>query len=206
MDLKVGWLYRFSFTEYFNKLDGTYTLTRVYTFDELTNDGITIKESLYSVYNVPDTQYAADIPKIISEPIYKLVSVIDPDTTVYVPNCVLSTEPVFSVREYSNLVLAIPIGIYRNTEDLSSVKNAISEEIAATLGEVGDASYIAVSSKYLTENEYADAIKDRENKVKQVLNYFSENVKLQNTVSKQKTQIKALTDIIVSLQNNDTGA
>ena len=199
MSVNVGWTYKFTFTNDFSSLNGVYSVVKIYTYDELINDGIDLNDGLYAHVGKTSEQLDSDVGLYRNEDIYKLVNPDDSAVVYYAPAPILMTIPDPNIAKYSKLVLGVNLGIFDNQEQLASVISTLQEILSKTVGIVETPQLFSVGHKWLTPDEYATIEAERITASREVVNYFSETQKLLETVSKQQTQISVLSNHIKNL-------
>lgn len=151
--ITVGWTYKFSFKPAFAALDGVYTISKIYSWNEVLNEQLSLFDLLYSPLNIPAEKYNEDTKIYRNEPVYKLTSPID-GSVQYIPESVFGNKPIYTVNEYFNLALMMPLGTYADEAGLSYLSDTIGDQIRSTLGITGRAIIATVGKTYLTEDEY----------------------------------------------------
>ncbi len=192
MSVNVGWTYKFTFTNDFSSLNGVYSVVKIYTYDELINDGVDLNEGLYAHVGKTADNLDADVHLYRNEDIYKLVNPDDSTVVYYVPYLILLTIPDPNINKYPKLVLGVNLGIFENAEQLTSVINTLQEILSKTVGITEAPKIFSVGHKWLTPDEYADIELSRVTASRSVVNYYSEIQKLLKTLSQQQTQIEVL--------------
>lgn len=199
MNVEVGWTYKFSFIKDFQSLDNVYTLVRIYTYAEILEDSINLAEVLYSLVGKTQEEYEQDANAYKSQRIFKLQHPTVTDTIIYVPASLVAEVPNPFVKQYAKLVVAVNIGVYPNDEELNHVKDVLHQQLAAQLGFADNPDVFSVSHVWLTEEEYNSVVADRENTAKTIINYFSENRKLQKELDQAKERVKQYEEYIAQI-------
>lgn len=203
MNLELGWTYKFQFIKGFESLNSVYKLVKMYTYDELLEDGIDLSSSLYALVGKTEVEYEEDAPSYKTQKILKLKHPTSQSRIIYVPVGILAEIPNYNVKSYSKLALALELGIYPNTEDIAYVSNLLQEQLSTMLGFANAPNLIAISQVWLSDDEYQDITSSREN-AKQVVNYFSENIKLREINMELTSRINALEQIIIEYQKSNS--
>lgn len=190
MNIELGWTYKFTFLKDFIIFNGVYTVIKIYTYAELIAEGINLYETLYSPAGKTETEFESDVVSYKQQRIYKLKNPDNPTEVLYVPEGILSEAPNFSVKKYAKLVVALNVGVYPNKEELDYVKDLLHEQLNTILGFANSPDVIAIQHQWYTDDEYKQLVEDRE-QAKQVVNYFSENLKLQKTNAELRATIAA---------------
>lgn len=199
MSVNVGWTYKFTFTNDFVDLDGVYSVVKIYTYDELINDGIDLVDGLYTKVGKTGDDLELDVHLYRDEDIYKLVNPDNIEIVYYVPAPILANTPNPNIKKYPKLVIGINLGIYNDETELNYIKDTLHELLASTLGLVDPPKVFSVNNVWLTEEEYDNIVEIRKSTATDVVNYFSENIKLRNTISKQNSTIEYLQSVIQNL-------
>ena len=210
MQLELNWCYKFCFTDPFDKLDNVYRLTKILTYEEMLNEGITLS-SLYSLVGKTDADLEKDYidKNYANERIYKLVHPTILDTVFYVPKCLLASVPNPSVKEYAKLVVSFNIGIYPGEEDLSYIKNEFGQQLRDYLGYTKDPDIFSISTQWLTDEDYQKTVDERnankavdENGNYKVLSYFSAFKAQEKEILNLKAKVAAYENIITNYLPN----
>lgn len=211
MHVELGWTYKFSFISDFSILDGIYTVVKVYSYEEFLNDGLSLASTLYSViYKDPKDAEAALEEDLLTkefnyreQEIYKLRDPEYYDTVIYVPESIILKVPNFNIKKYSNVVVAINLGLYPGDEDLSSVREIMSEHLSSQLGYMDTPDLITIGHKWLSEEDYNAEQANREANKKNVINYFSECTRLSNINSQLSSTIENYNKLFKDWINSD---
>ena len=210
MQLELNWCYKFNFLEPFNKINNVYRLTKILTYEEMLNEGMTLS-SLYLLVDKTEADLEKDYieKNYKDERIYKLVHPTILDTVFYVPECLLSEVPNPSVKEYAKLIVSFNIGIYPGEEDISYIKSEFGQQLKDYLGYTKDPDIFSISTQWLTDQEYQEIV-DNRNKNKaigedgnyKVLSYFSAFKAQEKEILNLKAKIKAYENIITNYLPN----
>ena len=194
MQLKPGWTYKFSFLPGFDTLDGVYTVMKIYTYDEMLADGVTLYDGLYSHVGKTEQNVNDDVTSMNfrDEDVYKLTHPEDSEIVYYVPYGVLAIAPDPNVAAYPKLVLAFNVGVATSEEELSGISANINEVISKMFGIPDAAKVFSIGNEWLTEDEYATIVANRDTSAKAVVSYFADNVQLRNDLEKRNARIAAL--------------
>lgn len=194
--INLNWQYQFKFGEMFEKLNGIYTVTKIYSYPELIDDGINIWESLYDG-SVEYNEFEETIfPEIKIAPIYKLVSVMNEEVILYIPRREVTINPDFNINKYYNLVVTWNVGVYEDKEQLSYAQNLLTETIEKVFGTEVDPDLIDIGVRYLTDKEFEKIEKERAERRDKAFTLFSENQRLRSEILEREEKIKALSEII----------
>jgi len=159
----VGHVYKFIFKSYISNLNGIYKLTNMMTIDELINNyKIDIYKHTFEPNNVSQETFETDIyPDLSSSVIYKLQSVKDMSVIWYIPECVLSKQPIYDIRVYFDLGFAVNLGIYKDIGRINSVKSKIENMLISELGVNKDVIIFTTKEVWMTDEEYKDIENER---------------------------------------------
>ena len=142
-----------------------------------------------------------DVNMYRTQEIYKLVHPEDETIIWYIPEGLFSTVPNYNVKKYSDFAIALRVGIYPDEDKLRYVQNVLQQQLSAMLGFTNGPDIISVGEKWLTDEEYKDAVADREQTAKTVVNYFSENIELRKQIDHLKDRCNAYEEIIIGIAN-----
>jgi len=197
--LQPGWTYNFKFKTEFASLDGVYTVVKIYSYNELVKDKISLYKELYEPLQLTQERFEKDAVAYFTESIFKLVDPNDEDNVKYSPESILTTIPGYNLQEYNDVALAFHIGTYQKGEEFQSVLSNISQEISSALGVDQEPRVLVTAKRFLTDDEYLDIQILRNLNKTSILNYFSENVKLRNENQNLKARIEKLNNYITTI-------
>lgn len=197
--LQPGWTYNFKFKTEFASLDGVYTVVKIYSYNELVKDKISLYKELYEPLQLTQERFEKDAVTYFTESIFKLVDPNDEDNVKYSPESILTTIPGYNLQEYNDVALAFHIGTYQKGEEFQSVLSNISQEISSALGVDQEPRVLVTAKRFLTDDEYLDIQVLRNLNKTSILNYFSENVKLRNENQNLKARIEKLNNYITTI-------
>ena len=80
------------------------------------------------------------------------------------------------------------------------MRDALVQLTEASLGISPDPKFMTVGNVWLTDTEYAEEVAKRDDKLKKVVNYFSENRRLERSMSSLKTLLADYEALIVRQQ------
>ena len=81
------------------------------------------------------------------------------------------------------------------------MKNTFTEIVEATYGITPDVNFVTIEEKWLTDEQYSEIVAARDKSKQKVLNYYSENLRLQKQLSQANTAIKEYEKLIANLQS-----
>lgn len=201
--IKTGWTYKFKFINAFKSHDKAYTIVKIYSWDELLKENISLYDLLYGPLNIPREQFNQDVLEFRKQNIYKLINPLDQTNEIFVPEGILSTIPLYPVKQYGNLVFYIPLGVYEDQQGLDYLFNQVKEQLTGALGVTHDPKLVATSYTYLTETEYQEYAAERNAMTKKILNFFTENIKLRSENDTLRAQIKGYQDLIMKFNGGE---
>lgn len=197
-----GVVYKFVFDTGYDCYNGTYRLVQLMTYDEYISNEREILADFYTPNGKDEAAVTADLQKLQSSKIMKLVSPddMDTETEIYAPFCFLTEIPDCNVSEYQRFGIVALIGITDKVEHLDFMRDSLTELTEASLGISPDPKFMTVGSVWLTDAEYAEEVAKRDANLKKVVNYFSENRRLGNLLSSQKTRLAEYEALIIRQQ------
>lgn len=197
----TGVVYKFIFEPTYNYHEGVYRLVKLMTYDEYIEEGRDLLSDFFTPNGKDDKDLNTELPKIKESRIMKLVRPDDTDATapVFAPLCYVKEVPDCNVKEYKSFGIVAFVGITDTTEPLDYVKANIIEQFESALGIAPEPQFVITRSNWLTDREYQEELHKREETKKAVINYFSENQRLQKQLSQQRTLIAEYEKLIIRL-------
>ena len=201
----VGAVYNFKFQTEYSNFNGTYKVTGIMSYDEyLSNDG-----DIVSDFFTPNNQQAVaddEIANVRQSVIMKLDPPDEDDDGIskYAPLCYVSETPDFNVKKYQKFGMITYIGICEDPDVFNFMKNTVTEAVESTFGITPEPMFVVTGEEWLTETEYNNVLKERDDSKKKVLNYYSENLRLQKELSQYKTKLNEYEKLIINLQTQIT--
>lgn len=194
----VGGIYKFTFIDRFNILSGIYKLAKLMTYDEFLEEGEDLLSKLYEPCGLSKEDLDADLQEIKASKIMKLTnpSIHTENSLMYMPLCFMDTTPDHNVKCYYKFGVVAYVGITEDPSTLSEIKNTIKDRAKAMLGIDPDPALITVGEEWLTESDYQQIVSRRKATQSGVLNYFSENVRLEKELTSLKSTLAAYEEII----------
>lgn len=199
---EVDTIYNFVFLDGYNIYDGIYKVLKTMTYDEYVSDGGNILDDWFTPNDKTKDDATAIITELRTSRILKLVKPDDEDNenVIFASSYFLSGTPDFNVEKYYKFGLVASLGITKDPELLDFMKTNITEVAEAALGITPEITFATISEQWLTGNEYQNILTQRDTTKQKVLNYYSENLKLQKLLSQANTKIKEYEKLIVNLQ------
>lgn len=199
----VGSVYKFTFDSGLDAQNGTYRLVKLMSYEEYLSEDGDIFRDFFEPNGKSEEELNADLVKIKSSKIMKLVDPSDNSDSaiaVFAPLCYLKSSPDYHVSKYTKFGVLACIGITKNPEDLDFMRDSIVEQVEATLGITPDPKYVSISETWLTDDEYAEIVAQRDESKKKTTNYFSENKELQKRMSSLQAILKEYEKLIINQQ------
>ena len=201
----VGATYQFKFISGFESFNGIYTVSKVMTYAEYVDDGGDIEEDFFAPVGKED-ELAQNTDQVRSSKILKLIS---PDENsdndpLYAPMVYLAETPDFNVKKYYNIGVIAKIGVVEEAETVDFIKDTITQTVEAALGITPDPKLVITGSKWLTKTEYQEILASRDKEKQKVLNYYSENLRLEKVLMAAQTRIKEYEALIINQQQHIT--
>lgn len=194
-----GVTYYFTFELDYSNRDGIYTLVKLMTYDEYLNDGGDLMSDVFSPAGKTEDDMTLRLEEIRNTKMMKLVT---PDTlettqTIFMPITFATDNPDHNVKKYLKLGLVTYIGVTDDEELLADMKNCVNEHVLAATGIDMQPRFVAVGETWLTESQYKDLLAERDATKKKIINYYSENIKLEKRIASLQEQLKAYEEIII---------
>ena len=214
-----GIIYKFTFEDGYSYFNGAYKVVKVMSFDEYLDDGGDIINDFYmpafasrlnsededvDMVEVNDT-FLADQDHIRSHKILKLLppegSSAD-DTGIFVSMYYIKDTPDFNIKKYLKFGMTTYIGVTDEPAVLENMRDTIKMHVDGTVGVDSDPQFVSVGEEWLTDDEYQEIVNLRRSKVRETINYYTENVKLHQIIANYKDQIIAYEDVIKQLSKD----
>lgn len=203
MSITVGHIYKFSFEQDFENLNGIYKVTHAMDYDTLLVDDVDLLKSLFEPANLTDIELQAALPTIKTDTFYRLVT-IDGQTELYVPYQYVVGIPVPDVFEYAKLMLVVDLGPWAEPDVLAGIQSIISDYLENAYGIVEQPEVMAYDNVWMAESDY-EATKDARQTVitngTGTINYFTETQKKQVIIDAKDARIAALEALVVQLHD-----
>lgn len=210
----VGVVYGFTFNAGYDAFNGIYKLTKLVTYDQYLEESGNLLTDFYEPNGLEQTDLDRDLPTIRESKIMQLSppDSLSTEAAKYAPLCFLETTPDHHVDKYYKFGIISQIGITANPAELDFMRQAIIEHVEAATGITPDPKLVTLSETWMTESQYADEIAKRDEAKKKLVNYYSENQRLQAqlrdvqtilkdyeaTIIKQQRQLEEVDDILAS--------
>lgn len=205
----VGVVYKFEFDPGYNAFDGVYQLTKLTTYDQYLQDGGNLLNDFYTPNDKTETDLNNDLAMIRESRIMQLLppdaSITETDKIKYAPLCFLAVTPDHNVSKYQDFGIICKVGTTKQASDLDYIRNALVEHIEAALGITPDPRYVILQERWLTTSEYNDIVSERDESKQKILNYYSENQRLEAKLRDLQTLLNEYerTIIILNQQQSD---
>ena len=198
----VGVVYNFTFAPGYDAFNGVYRLTKLSTYDQYLGDGGNLLNDFYTPNGKTQEDLDRDLSEIRSSKIMQLSSpeTLNDGTVRYAPLCFLQTTPDHNVHQYQRFGIIAQIGITDDPTDLDFVRTALIEHIEAATGITPDPRYVTLAAVWMTEAQYAEEVAKRDETKKHIINYYSENQRLQQSQAQLQTLLKQYETTIIKQQ------
>ena len=198
----VGVVYSFTFESAYAKLNGIYRVDKLMTYDEYLADGGNILTDFYTPAEADADLLAQELANIRESKIMKLTTVDTSVETVtyFAPLCLVSETPDYHVNKYVRFGIVSYIGITDDPTTLDYVKENLEQQFLAALGITPDSQFIITGETWLTDTGYAEEVAKRDKTKKSMVNYYSENIRLQKALASANARNKVLETLAINLQ------
>lgn len=197
----VGAVYKFKFTKEFEKFNGTYRVSELMSYDQYLSNGGDIDSDFFGPNN-QSSILAQEIQNVRSSQILKLEAPAqDSDVPpVYAPLYYVAETPDYNVKCYKRFGMITYIGISEDPAVFNFMRDVVSEAVETTFGITPDPKFVVTGEEWLTDAEYNDVLNKRDTSKMKVLNYYSENQRLEKELSSVKTKLSEYEKLIINLQ------
>lgn len=146
----------FEFISKFETLDGVYIVRATTTFADAVASGIDFFENLYNPAGLNRTEYAADYANYKKDRVCTVESVTDSTVVYYLPESIFAKVPDPTIREYYPLVMAVDLGVQKNTQTILPLIDLVSDLIKDSIGVENPVRIVSDPNKkiYLTDAQY----------------------------------------------------
>ena len=200
----VGVVYKFIFQNGYHAQNGIYRLAKLSEYDEYLTESGDLLRDFYEPNGKTDTELNADLPKIRASKIMKLVNpetIVGEETdAVFAPLCFLLATPDYNVKRYPNIAVVSNIGIAEDTKDYDFVCERITEAVESTLGISPNPKIVILKYQWMTEQEYADIVANRDHSKRKYENYYAATIRLEKEVQSLNTIINEYEKLIINQQ------
>lgn len=195
---ELGTTCRFVFTAKFSTLNGVYRVRAETTFKDALISGIDFVEGLYTPAGLSRDDFTADYSSYLNDRIVVLESVLSSDTVYYVPESVFLNVPDPTIREYFPLILAVDLGVTKNTQSVLPLIDAITDLVRSQLGTDNPVRLVTSSENkvYLTDDEYAVVETERAKNITRLIPLSVQLKQSQDKIVQLAAQIAAYEKLI----------
>lgn len=198
MYITPGKTYKFTFVSGFEELDGVYTVLQVLSNAEMLSEQLSVEDT-YTALGKEETEFIVDKPTYVNDPFLKLVHVVT-GTEYYVSQLMIATVPDFSIKQYVNLGLLVPLGVFQTETELNGIESSVSTILKANHGITNQPIVIKHGADtWLTDMEYDNIVELRIANKETLISYYTISQQLSNENSTLRTRITQLETIIQSL-------
>lgn len=201
--IETSWTYKFQFITGFETLNDIYTVAAIMSFEEMLALNINLVQTLYTKVGKTQLDYEQDVQVYKGKKVYKLVLVgkkVNPKDPViyYIPEVLIDKIPDYNVKQYPDLVVALRLGAIDNAETIGYIKTVLQQQISKMFGITVTPDVISVDKIWMTTDDYAALEATRNTAMKEVVNWYSETVRLQGEIDKLKALIAAQQETIMA--------
>lgn len=154
---------------------GIFRVEKVMSYLDMSVSGIDLFLNIYKPAGLSRELYEADLEKLSSTTVYKLVSVTNPQVVYYMPLMFIDGTPDSTMNLYNKLMLTIDLGVQFDIELISEIKTIIENVLQAKWGLTGAVEAAIYDKVWLPEAYYAKLLVDR-NEVKKTIYRTQGNV------------------------------
>jgi hypothetical protein len=105
-----------------------------------------------------------------------------------------------NVEKYYKFGIVVDAGITKDPKTLSFMRDILIEAVEASFGITPQVDFVTLHEKWLSQSEYQEILDARDQSKLKVINYYSENQKLQKQISSTNTKLKEYEKLILNLQ------
>jgi hypothetical protein len=203
--VQVNKLYQLNFNAAFASLDGPYNVISILTYDELLDQDIDIKDSLYTPCNVSNDTFNTDSENFSTAKFIKISSVQNTvtDSTTgltvpqvwYIPDFILSGEPVFSMVEAQKLGVTIEIGVWKDADQVNLYLTALKDLTDTMMGTIDKLPIVYKTADLFMTDESYNAMVDARNTI------IASNPTLHKQIKDLQSQLAELNAKYTALEN-----
>ncbi len=198
-----GAIYNFVFIDGYEKFNGIYKVAKIMTYSEYISDGGNLMDNWFT----PNEKTQADMEEVLAEVREaKMLKLVQPgsdsvEVTMFVSMYFVAETPDFNVSRYYQFGMISTIGLTKDPTLLNFMKHTFTEIVEATYGITPDINFVTIKEQWLTDEQYKNVLAERDKSKLKVLNYYSENLRLQKQLSQANTAIKEYEKLIANLQS-----
>ncbi len=198
-----GAIYNFIFIDGYDKFNGVYKVVKVMTYDEYLDDGGKLADDWFKPNDKTEDDMQQLLPDIRAAKMLKLTQpdYDDVSTTIYASMYFVAETPDFNVSKYYKFGMISTIGVTKDPTLLNFMKKTFTEIVEATYGITPDVNFVTIKEEWLTDSQYSQLLADRDKDKLKIINYYSENLRLQKQLSQANTAIKEYEKLIANLQS-----
>lgn len=200
MNPPAGTTCKFVFSPRFTSLDGVYRVRAQTTFKDAVDSEVDFVANLYDPAGLSVTDFNADYADYLNDVVLILEAVEDAAVTLYAPESLFAQVPDPTIREYLPLVLAVDLGVQKNTQAVLPLIEQVGDLIKSILGTTNPARLISSRQNklYLTDAEYAVVEAARADNIRQLTPLRVQLKTLQDQNTYLAAQLKAYEDLIIA--------
>jgi len=183
-------VYSFSFISQFDQINGVYKVSSVLSYAETLKLNLDLFALTYKPNSISEETFKTDLDAIRANKVYKLTDINDETIIYYIPEHILSEVPDGNVQKYFHLGLAIDLGVFDDSDQLSVIRTEVDQVIESMLGYPNKTIVYTVDNSWMTPTEYAVIDDARKLAISRVNNHFTDKLALIKQVDSLKTLLK----------------
>ena len=198
-------VYNFTFKEGWGALKGIYRVDAIYSYSEYLKEEGDILKDFYEPNGKTISEVNADLPKLRESKIYRLATVDESvETTIHhAPELYVESSPDYLVDQYVKFGIVCTVGITKRPEDLNYIKDNIVQNVEASLGITPNINFVNLGKVWMTETQYQEELKKRDESKKKALNYFSEMRRLTLELKSSQQKVREYEKLIIQLSKSN---
>lgn len=191
----------FVFDARFAALDGIYRVAANTTFNGAMASGVDFVKNLYTPAGLSAADFQADFPNYKDNRVSILESVINKEVVYYLPESLFRLIPDPTIREYYPLVLAVDLGVQKNTQAVVPLIDSVKDLIQSHLGSTNPVRLITKTQNkvYLTDAQYADLEEARQEHIEEMVPLSVQIKTLQDQNTLLATKVAAYEALLIQL-------
>jgi len=195
--VNVGQVYKFMFKPIIESFTGIYRLMTIMTPDDVVSTNVDLYKTTFKAHGVSEVDYVAQVKNLLTDSvIFKLRDVHKTGIVYYVPEFILLGQPIVNVTAYRRLGLAVNLGIFGNTNLLTSIRDEIEDMLVGRAGIESGAILFSPEEVWMVDEEYKVIESERREKISSNRSIYSDNIELKDQVNKLQSTVEAYEEII----------
>lgn len=196
----VGQAYNFTLNAKYSYANGIYRVKKLMTYEEYVNSRHNILEAFYSPGDLTQEDVDQDLPYLRTSVIIEVGAPDEDSSTIVecIPLCFVYDTPDHNVHRYHKFGLITYCGLTNNIDQFDYLKENVKNMFSACLGISPDPFWVDVGYVWMTEAEYEAQQSHQEEQAKQVVNYYTENIRLQAQYNSVNVKFNSYEEIILN--------